>query len=46
VYLFRVVEELQAEHPNAKMPTVLFPAAEPQADVAVDAVAAPTTSPE
>jgi hypothetical protein len=43
VYLSRVVERLGA-YPNAKMPTVLLPAAEPQRFAVVAAVAEPLVS--
>jgi len=46
VYLLRVVEREQAAYPKAKIPTVLFPAADPYLDVAVDAVADEFTHPE
>lgn len=43
MYLLRVVEALGA-HPNAKIPRVLFPAADPLDVVALDAVAEPLVS--
>jgi hypothetical protein len=47
VYLLRVVVELLlASRPNAKMPTVLLPAAEPASEATVAAPPALTTSPE
>jgi hypothetical protein len=45
VYLLRVVEAPGA-FPNANIPTVLFPAAEPLDEADVAAVAEPTVSPE
>jgi hypothetical protein len=44
VYLLRVVDKPDPEKPNAKIPTVLLPAAEAQPDVAEEAVAVLLTS--
>ena len=41
-----VTRTLDGPHPNANIPTVLLPAAEPLLDAAVAAVPALTTSPE
>jgi hypothetical protein len=46
VYLFLVVEALHGDRPSAKIPTVLFPAAAPHREVAVDAPPALTAQPE